>query len=941
MKDYTSHEYDECRDAMRKARKKEKTWAQIRREDRPETLEGYIEDQNFDANISVEDWLEISRLEEKDEQERIEINRVKDTLVDATRVNNLTVPKDVRSAWQCYKRRLRSKGFGPNTLEMMEKKTFEILQRLSLDTVGKDQAIKGLVIGNVQSGKTANMAGLMAMAADWGWNFFIVLSGTIENLRQQTQKRLLKDLVNDKCNVKWEGLEHLSNTTNVSHLQDKNLGEESKIRYLTVNLKYKSRLEGLVQWLATDAKRRQQLKILVIDDEADQAGINTAKIKEGDITTISNLIRNLVNGCDANGIPIDANYCAMNYIGYTATPYANILNEAPTTTNLYPSSFITTLDPVLKASKEYFGPQQIFGLDGDDYEEEDKYQPLGIVRTISKNDENQVKEMQQGKQIGLPSVFWDAVCWFICGTACMRYWGYRKPISLLIHTSQTTNAHEYLSLEIRTWLTNNNISDIVSKCRDVWEEETTRFTLNMFRQNYPDYGCLNQIKDYPSFADIESFIKELLQKELTHIQLDEDGNLDYHKGIHLCVDNCRNNGIVETDDGTQEKVRLIYPGKEKLDELGFAPAFIVIGGSTLSRGLTIEGLISTFFMRDSTQEDTLMQMGRWFGYRKGYELIPRVWMPNLVEQRFKVMSKVDFSLRQEIQEMAHLGKSPSEYAPKIINSPKLAFLRITAKSRMQGAEVNVNYSGSYNQTYLFDNDQGILDENIATTEDFLVSLGLPEQTQDINKKHVGNAKIWRNVDYQKVVDFISKFSFQRNQVVFANKQKAIEWIEKNSKKQGGKNDVLPPWSIVLASNNDNNGKHRTIAGHQIYMVNRSRKTPKNQNDVVLNIGALRNPSDIVADVDLTNYPGLVGQIVGVSTNDAKEVRRNAGLENIPQMIIYIIDKDSVPKRQGTGRIPLSACQDIVGVCINIPELKGNVETVSVRMPNNNDEPLDP
>ena len=217
---------------------------------------------------------------------------------------------------QLYKKKLKDKGFKDLVIEEMERTTLRILRRLSTNTVNK-QSIKGLVIGNVQSGKTANMAALMAMAADWGWNLFIILSGTIENLRQQTQKRLLDDL-NTPGNLNWRALEHLSKNTSLGQrAQDLHFEDSSRERYFTVCLKNATRLRNLIQWIYADPNKQRQMKILVIDDEADQAGINTANIKSKDRRTINRLIVNLVNGKNEKGEIINSHFRAMNYIGYS------------------------------------------------------------------------------------------------------------------------------------------------------------------------------------------------------------------------------------------------------------------------------------------------------------------------------------------------------------------------------------------------------------------------------------------------------------------------------------------------------------------------------------------------------------------------------------------------------------------------------------------------
>ena len=392
-----------------------------------------------------------------------------------------------------------------------------ILKRLSSDTT-EMKPVKGLVIGNVQSGKTANMAALMAMAADWGWNMFIVLSGTIENLRQQTQNRLLNDL-NCQGNLNWNGLEHLSKKPMLGQrTQDLHFDKTSKQRYFTVCLKNPGRLRGLIQWLQSDGNKQKQMKILVIDDEADQAGINTANVNSSTIRTINRLIRDLVNGKNEKSQEISNKYKAMNYIGYTATPYANILNEAGED-SLYPRNFISTLS----VSKEYFGPQQIFGLEGGDYD----YDGLDIVRIIDEDDLQAIKEIHEEGSPYVPLALQDAICWFLCGVACMRIWGYGKPISMLIHTSQKTDHHQNIAEAVRDWIVSKDVDEMIRRCEKVWNTETSQFTFEKFREQYPQYDRKDEeINRYPSFEDIRKEITILLSKEPTNIPL--DGTMSSH-----------------------------------------------------------------------------------------------------------------------------------------------------------------------------------------------------------------------------------------------------------------------------------------------------------------------------------------------------------------------------------------------------------------------------
>lgn len=919
MADYSLPIYDKYRDWIKIAREKGIEWDKITyaMKSNLNELKEFLEDQKLKNwwDIDCDDWMQIATLEKEAEEQTKAIQYLDGHAMihEEGQDNDVSIPKGEKSAWQLYKKKLMSQGFKTSVIDEMEKTTIKILRRLSSDTISKSP-IKGLVIGNVQSGKTANMAALMAMAADWGWNMFIVLSGTIENLRQQTQKRLLNDL-NIPGTLNWRGLEHLSKKPSYGQrTQDLHFEEDSKDRHFTVCLKNAVRLRKLIQWMQSDPNKQRQMKILVIDDEADQAGINTADISTHERKAINRLIVNLVNGKNEKGEDTDIQYRAMNYIGYTATPYANVLNESGKE-SLYPRNFITTLG----VSKEYFGPQQIFGADGGDYA------GMDIVRIIDNHELNSIKDIHDGECFNIPDSLISAICWFLCGSAMMRYWELKKPVSMLVHTSQKQDHHQHIADFIHEWL-ETDPEIVLKKCSEVWKYETERFSFKTFRKQYPDYDRKDEeISKYPQFEDIESEIRKLL-KDVRNIPLGEDGELEYHEGIHLCIDNCSNpKGINE--DGMY--VRLAYPDSPTINT---TPAFIVVGGATLSRGLTIEGLISSYFLRSVNQADTLMQMGRWFGYRKGYELLPRIWITSKTYDQFVFLSTLDQELREEIRYMDHMRINPSQYGPKIKNTPKYNFIKITAKNKMQSAKAaDMDLSGSYSQTYLFHNDEKILKSNIVAVTKFIESLGKPEDRKLCNK-HAENTLIWRNVPYNQIYSMLKEYRAPKRLMVFNTDdiEGVAEWVNKMTSE--GK---LTNWNVVIAGIADKSYVWKLPYG-EIGKVKRTRK--KNYHDKnIINIGVLRDPKDLIADVDLDGKDAdLINDVEKFKAKDAKSIRNRAGLDMTPQLLIYMVNKYSKADSE-TNREDLKAPEDLVGLCLNIPGGKSGANyaaKITIRLENN-------
>ncbi len=493
--------FDPVRDWIRNQRKTNTSWDDIETglgnlRNMLASMEKYV----GWPHLTEDDWLQIvaQQRESEERTEQFLADKRSATIHDEHEENVVTVvPQGEHSSWQTYRRKLKEKNFKNSSIDEIEQTTYRILKRLSLDTT-EISPRKGLVIGNVQSGKTANMAALMAMAADWGWNMFIVLSGTIDNLREQTQNRLFGDLHDDACKIQWISLDKLGANMRTGH-RAQDLSFVTNQRYMNVCLKNSTRLKNLIKWLQEDKNSQEKMKILLIDDEADQAGINTAKIDQQTRKAINKLLCALVNGKNENNESIDTKYKAMNYIGYTATPYANVLNES-SRESLYPRNFITTL----QVSNEYFGPQQIFGCD-----ETDEYDGLDIIRDISQDDLAEIEDIHSGISNIIPSSLEDSICWFICCVACNRLWGRKSPVSLLIHTSQKTDHHSHIAESVRSWINNNcRKNAFIDRCKDVWEKETARFTLSDFSDQYPNYGN-DDIKDYPGSILIRGNTKML------------------------------------------------------------------------------------------------------------------------------------------------------------------------------------------------------------------------------------------------------------------------------------------------------------------------------------------------------------------------------------------------------------------------------------------------
>jgi len=907
--DINSPAADDIRNYIRKARKAGVSWDDERLllGDTEDVIQKNLERKKQDLflqdDLTVDDWKRILVSEIKAENDRINIDRYGDGAIihDPSEDNSIYTPTLTDSSWVKYVNHLIINGFSEEAIAEIEISTLRIIKRLSIDTQNSEP-IKGLVVGHVQSGKTANMAALMAMAADWNWNLFIVLTGTIESLRVQTENRLLKDLRHPGI-LNWEIIKRPSRKSELADRTSQlNFSTESKNRYFTVCLKNKKRLSDLIDWLQHDKSKMAQMRIIVIDDESDQGSINTADVFSDERKAINRLIVNLVSGLTKQSRAIPTKYKSMNYVGYTATPYANFLNEAGRE-SLYPRNFIATLYP----PREYFGPTQIFG-----HSETSNPDGLDIIRHVSNEDCAIIGNIQTSKNLTLPSSLIEAILWFVCSTAAMRLLGHKKPVSMLVHTSQRKEHHESLANAIQNWLSINSNQSIVERCKMIYEREIRRFSRSDFFNQFSNYcDNMTQINDYPNFDLIADNINTILNT-ISPVKLAETGSLSYHSGIHLCIDNSDNNGI----NSEGEHIRLAYPPSDIDPYPTPAPAFLVVGGTTISRGLTLEGLVSSFFLRASTQADTLMQMGRWFGFRRGYEIFPRIWLTEDTHRKYIFLTDLEYDLRKDLRKYMDLGVDPSQFGPRIKNSPFVTWLRITATKRMQGVvEADYDFSGSNSQTVVFHTEKSVLEHNIVTTDNFLKKLGNGE------KSKCGNAIIWRGIDFETIRnDFLINFKFHNRSRVFNQINEFFKWFDDCRTANGFTN-----WNVVVSGTNASNKQKSKIwqlNGGEVGYINRSKQKKYTSNDSI-SIGVLRAPSDLMAD-SLCPLPA------NNKRNDWDRMRVSSELRLTPQLLLYRIDKDSqalkIDESDSISQINLSRTQredlhspaDIIGVSIWIP-----------------------
>ena len=592
--------------------------------------------------------------------------------------------------WARYKSYLIDEmGFGPNVVATLEQDTLDLkLMNYILDPnkeYDSPQIHRGLVIGDVQSGKTSTYIAFMCKAADAGYKVFILLSGTTENLRSQTQKRVEEGFIGlDNSGKKTIGtrvgvgldnkpLRAISLTTRTKDFngdKDQTVLPFSQIKDAVVFVIKKNSmvLRKLKRWLENNNVDTRTGKIdmplLLIDDEADNASINT-RDKE-DPTVINELIRNIANL-----------FTISNYVGFTATPYANVFidpdrDETMETQDLFPEDFIVSLP---KASN-YIGPEEVFGQDG-------KYKNQIIyIKDAGREPEDGFSFYYKHEKTwddDLPESLTDAVYAFYIVNAIRDLRGDKND-----HRTMMINITRFIDVQKR----------IKEKIEHIHKDAYIAIKYNLSTDseslNDPVLYRIHKVWQnyFPNIGFVWEDIAGILFKSCENIQ-------------------------IKVVNSSKDSEKLTYPKNE-------SRRIIAIGGLALSRGLTLEGLIISYFYRNTITYDVLMQMGRWFGYRKGYEDLFRIWIEKSSANWYGDIADATRRLKDDMDQMYKEKKKPSEFGIRIRND--YSDLQITAYNKMRNATdeyVYNNYFGTITETPYLKYDPDAHRTNFEAVQDLV------------------------------------------------------------------------------------------------------------------------------------------------------------------------------------------------------------------------------
>lgn len=786
----------------------------------------------------------IQQIRDRHEQQTIRIKELEEphAVVLGNRDTWYTGPQPKDKCWPAIKDMLLKDGWDKDTaIQNLDDSSTRVVSLLN-HPKEKKFSTRGLVVGYVQSGKTTNFTSVMAKSADRGYKLFIVLAGIHNGLRRQTQARLAEQLIEPNPSL-WSQLTGLDKDFTPTENPASYFGKSNKTHVLCVVKKNAAVLRKLAIWLDKAADYLKDCPALIIDDEADQATVATKSINPLILSIMKSLPRSA-------------------YVGYTASPFANLLID-PSAEDLYPRDFVVNLPK----PAGHFGTEVLFGryaLDGEDPDEVDDGHDM--IRSVPKDDVPCVRPETKADVEGFEPVVTDtlrrAVEYFWLVTAARRVRRTGNPHStMLIHTSVNTAVHNSFERPLRHLLNRaaQTMTDTVflSRLRALWDEETARVPAE-------DFG-----ETKVPFDD--------LVPELPRV-------------LHSCR-------IIM--DNSSSEARLDY-------ENGPVVA-IAVGGNTLSRGLTLEGLSVSYFVRAVSAYDTLLQMGRWFGFRNGYADLPRIWMTDELAEWFRHLATVETEMRRDIDIYITESETPLTFAVRLRTHPAL---RVTAAAKMRDAVTAASsYGGKRVQTHYFHTNADWLRQNTSAARE-LVAAAIANAVR-VEDRSAESRYIFRDVPYDVVTDFLASYTFHEK-----SPENDADLISDYIRKRVAAGS-LSRWNIAIVGSSSGE-PFEFVPGVSVGRNIRSRVTATNADPDFADIKTLMSRRDAAVD--------LAGDTAKLTEKGIIDERR-VQLPDTGLLVLYPIDKTSEPGPGKKLRAPLNAEEHVMGVGLVFPEPQHGDSTV--------------
>ncbi len=684
--------------------------------------------------------------------------------------NNLTSDSDFEQYyWERYKNYLiEQKGFSSTIVnKTLQDKTLKTLMSyLGNPNDSANFSIRGLVVGDVQSGKTSNYLGLICRAADAGYKVVFLLTGTIESLRRQTQERVEEGFIGyDSVNAKDVGVmrgkitpkaftsrnkDFTGNDDQTTTYRITDYTTEPMIFVIKKNVSVLKKLYASLKNINTD-KYHQLIDapMLMIDDEADNASINTNK-PDNDPTKINQYIRKIL-----------ALFAHNNYVGFTATPFANVFinydsDDEMLSDDLFPRNFIYALE----SPSNYCGADKYFFTKNNN-----------IKFITDANDYlfpmNHKKDWNGDLLFGS---LYDSICTFFLANSIRDIRDFKKNThrSMLINISRFTN----VQLKVKN-IVDDYVSDLIKAIKQNHKLDRDYYLKNCYIKKLYDV--------------FESEYKDKL-----------DNNLSWNDVFDNLYYSCKDIKVIVVNS-SKSSTKLDYEANKTK-----GLRVIAVGGLALSRGLTLEGLMVSYFYRNTAVFDVLMQMGRWFGYRDGYSDVCRIYMTKTSYDYYKEISLSISQLKSDIIKMGLQGKKPEDYGIRVRNNSE--DLGITAANKMRNTATKFDRKSFYNnifETPFIDRNLDIVNHNIDETINLINDIKNNERSENSEKYY------WKDVDFKRIYDFISNLQIHEANANFDTKQ-ICSFIANKSK-------VFGKYDVVIVSGSD---REENIAGLSFKLTKR-------------------------------------------------------------------------------------------------------------------------
>lgn len=644
----------------------------------------------------------------------------------------------------------------------------------------------GMVIGDVQSGKTSTYAGLICKAADAGMKVVILLAGQTETLRQQTQERMEEDIVgytirtdNDRNSKQQRvGVGQLTGykpivSAYTSYEDDFKVGHDKSMSSLEsqsslvmfIVKKNVPVLKRLYKWLTGEgqvknAQGNLPYSLLLIDDEADNASINTKKDAYNPTKTNA-IIRKI---CEV--------FENSNYVGFTATPYANIFinpekDEKMETTDLFPKDFIY----VLPTPDAYIGALRMFS-------EPDEKNPaygncgymLKFITDIMEPTSEILATMSPEKKVFgplyykhpsdwrgiLPQSLDDSLKCFYLSNAIRDLDGARNaPRTMLVNVSRFQQVESYVKTQLALQV-EKDYKEINCNFKGEHDDDIHiplyKKLYDLFLENYSNCG----------YTFLEVLNKDVIMEAIEKIR-------------------------VIVVNGTKES-------KEDAPDYKTNPSqrIIAVGGLALSRGLTLKNLMISYFYRNTSTYDTLMQMGRWFGYRPKYDRLCRIWITQSSANWYREIAESTEELKNSLRKMDKQKLTPKEFGLKVRRDN--VALEITAKNKMRNSTSVVeieSFWGSIFETPYFSKSVKDNEDNVLATKQLLGKIA--ESNIFFEKNGRSSAMLAKDVSAKIILDFLHKIH-----VSAANHRFPLDDIIDNTVKDIEESEELKLWDVAIA-----------------------------------------------------------------------------------------------------------------------------------------------